>query len=1782
MNMDPAPPVIRLYTLNVQGLTPGKLFTILRWLREQAAHGAILTETRLTSDPQSMVTAEAGGGVIWPGVQIFHTPGTGHTGGIAVILGPGLHLSDPIQFSDPGHQHRILRVDVQFFNQPTCIIGIYGPAQRDERVAFWETTLPPFLPTDSRALLLAGDFNTVLSDKDCWYAQHHHSPVGANTRLIGSAQLNNIMQSHGLIDVWRDHHPNSVARTHICAGGLSGARLDRFLVSPAFSNTFRKATSTIESSAPITTDHRPVLLTFHAPSGLLPRGRGILGFPLAMLNIPDAVEDFRSIVTSECAAVLATPSVSRWRAAKARFLFTAHEIHDKYRRQRHLQAQAAAALAAAADQVLMDNSDPAQHAHLFASVQEAQSKVIEAWGVLFGPASKAARFLDHLFSESCTYYFHSQARPILKPTIIRHLNRPGPRANGDSPGTADLSTKAGVNCALKYAQDYFSSSSPIGLFRTRPPDVATQQRLLNHLPPPLPATMARYAEGPDGDGLLTREELEFALREAKRGSAPGLDGLPYEFYRAFSTLLTPVLLKVFNAAYESAQLSVRNSAGSARNSAADADDSQAEDDSNLDPLAELLQGVICLLHKAGKPAKEIGPGYRPITLLNCDVKLVLLIMSTRLQLPLDYLIDIMQSAYIRGRDISDNVRYHLGLKARLEELGIPAWLLLSDFFKAYDSSQRRLLFRSQRKMGLSSTGIILWNRILLNGSTARVRINGFFTDAFNVSDSLPQGSSLSCQDFIIVCQLAFSYLSNLQHAGRIASFPLPSGKSAPACAGYSDDLTAAILQPDQLSSVVRAAFTHMEHSGLPPQSVEKVSLQHISGACPPSMDPTAQPQHQPSGYHLLSAAEAAKQRHLGVPIASSATVSTAEAFDNMPGKLQAASQQWSHVQTTRIGLAHVANQCLLSKAVYQGLFRSPNVTQRDSIQVAANRFVAKAPRVDEASPNSLCLYPRAQVCQLDISCGGLGLLDVAAQFPSLIAKPCWRIFGYNIHPWVDLFAHEVSQAINIFDNGQRQDLTTDNALQPPPGLPPGHHWIITRPDAGRHHLDRIKTPSYRDSVTEFLSLNFQRIKPIATMDHYSIMLELTFDNVVSLPPTAAAPTALPSTQPATYSAAFKNVTTPKARTWLRLRDVRDAHRLRQDLQSPELQDLHYIIVSLPEPWRAAVCDPQDPVPTWHEISAPGAALAIFEGPNPMSQRVSLWLLTRQSGRLVPYTGDFDRVSSSASRPALVVSKPMHFSAWTRDDIDFVEAQQSLPKAERRELLQPWLIGFWDQMQLDPRVWGLLPGPCTDNATTALHDSVTARGGIGSGMGGGTHEPGMGGENDVMGNGALRGGPSDTGGVGRGGTGREGGNDSNDDEEDDTQHQTATTAPVISDIKGAISLLDMTVRAARLALSRHHAQIRGIPGIALAGAAWPPIWPTAGPATPLDSADIAAVPHHHLRPMGLIGLEERWRRSIPDDSPDAWTEAEIDRTPAWLRLRPPPSAGPSERTTRASRRDALRAATPSQTTAASAIQPSDTQPSADDDARHDFGGVWTRLCDPTLPRPARVTCWSILHGTLGCNAFIYHVRQGGQPHGHLPDSARWCSSPACSATGVHETLTHAFLDCPDVAPAIDWLLEAWQVLSAAPQRLPRSALLLLGDDPQAWPPDLVPVDRKTYRLWTRLRVHILGAIWRVRCSRAEVTVRHSSFARRVISTAVEQLIDNIQRDWARTQQDLRTMASGSFCQQWWRGRDTQISTSAFISQWATPELLCKVSGGSNGVPLALELLIGADMPVRFPD
>ena len=51
------------------------------------------------------------------------------------------------------------------------------------------------------------------------------------------------------------------------------------------------------------------------------------------------------------------------------------------------------------------------------------------------------------------------------------------------------------------------------------------------------------------------------------------------------------------------------------------------------PLTVLLRGVMCFTKKSDVPAKELT-SYMPIKLLSCDVLLIMLVASNRLQRPL--------------------------------------------------------------------------------------------------------------------------------------------------------------------------------------------------------------------------------------------------------------------------------------------------------------------------------------------------------------------------------------------------------------------------------------------------------------------------------------------------------------------------------------------------------------------------------------------------------------------------------------------------------------------------------------------------------------------------------------------------------------------------------------------------------------------------------------------------------------------------------------------------------------------------------------------------------------------------------------------------------------------------------------------------------------------------------------------------------------------------------------------------------------------------------------------
>jgi hypothetical protein len=81
------------------------------------------------------------------------------------------------------------------------------------------------------------------------------------------------------------------------------------------------------------------------------------------------------------------------------------------------------------------------------------------------------------------------------------------------------------------------------------------------------------------------------------------------------------------------------------------------------------------------------------------------------------------------------------------------------------------------------------------------------------------------------------------------------------------------------------------------------------------------------------------------------------------------------------------------------------------------------------------------------------------------------------------------------------------------------------------------------------------------------------------------------------------------------------------------------------------------------------------------------------------------------------------------------------------------------------------------------------------------------------------------------------------------------------------------------------------------------------------------------------------------------------------------------------------------------------------------------------------------------------------------------------------------------------------------------------------------------------------------------------------------VEAINRDWLRTQQDIRQLDDGAFCISWWRGFDSSLTVAKFIQQWAFQPLLCDVEGEApaEGVldTRRLVLRLGVDQPIPWP-
>jgi exonuclease III len=207
---------------------------------------------------------------------------------------------------------------------------------------------------------------------------------------------------------------------------------------------------------------------------------------------------------------------------------------------------------------------------------------------------------------------------------------------------------------------------------------------------------------------ITLEEVTKALAKPKPGSSPGPDGLPYEFYRAFPSLL-PKLTALLNHCYQDAQI----------------------------PLS-WKQALLHPLPKEGKDPTVVS-NYRPIALMCTDYKLLASVLADRLQAEAfkkEYF-PAHQTGFVRGRSIYEPI------------IRVSSWacnnkgsVCLLDFEKAYDRVQHQWLFDCLRAAGIPQI-FISFLQAAFQGACIQVVANGKLSRKLKVTSGVRQGDPLS-------------------------------------------------------------------------------------------------------------------------------------------------------------------------------------------------------------------------------------------------------------------------------------------------------------------------------------------------------------------------------------------------------------------------------------------------------------------------------------------------------------------------------------------------------------------------------------------------------------------------------------------------------------------------------------------------------------------------------------------------------------------------------------------------------------------------------------------------------------------------------------------------------------------------------------------------------------------------------------------------------------------------------------------------------------------------------
>ena len=269
---------------------------------------------------------------------------------------------------------------------------------------------------------------------------------------------------------------------------------------------------------------------------------------------------------------------------------------------------------------------------------------------------------------------------------------------------------------------------------------------------------------------LTVEEVYAALQSMKGGKAPGIDGLPPDFFKVFWNELKEDILDVFNESFV---------------------------DSFLPQSCR--RAVLTLLPKKGD-LQEIK-NWRPVSLLCTDYKMLSKALANRLKKVMDQIIHRTQTYCVPGRSIVDNVSLIRDLLDVSGSLGLDVGLVGLDFEKAFDRTEHCYLWKVLQRYGLRD-GFIARIKVMYENIESVLKVNGGLCKPFKVTRGVRQGCAMSGMLYALSVEPMLhnirSHINGLLLSGFNARFCLSA---------YADDLVVVIQNQEDVTKLTDVVET---------------------------------------------------------------------------------------------------------------------------------------------------------------------------------------------------------------------------------------------------------------------------------------------------------------------------------------------------------------------------------------------------------------------------------------------------------------------------------------------------------------------------------------------------------------------------------------------------------------------------------------------------------------------------------------------------------------------------------------------------------------------------------------------------------------------------------------------------------------------------------------------------------------------------------------------------------------------------------------------------------------